>query len=714
MTRLLFTSLFFVCPFFGMAQQSKIDSLAVKLEESTNQYQTVDLLNLLASEYVYEDSIQTIFYAQKAIDLSVTIGYKKGIVDSYYHLAWLNIVHDELDSAQSWIRKSFELSQNYLKGTANAWNSLGVVLKRSGNFDSAIYCYKQSSVIFEELQDQNGVAISFSNLGNVYRILGDYPNAIEYSLRALKIDLETGDQKDIAGSYASIGIIYKLHGDYPKALDCYLKSLRISEEIGATRYIVRNLSNIAVLYHEQEKFDLALSYHMKCLKIREELDDKTGIVISCSNIAVAYDALGNYDEALKYHLRTLSIEKGLGNKEQYTITLLNIGENYLLQSKYQEALEFLSLGLEQSKLLGTIKLTSQGLKTLGETYFHLGEFTKAARILKECIQLSKENNYPSVLRDASFVLHQVQKKNGNFDKALDAYEQYHLLYDSLLGAEKAKQLSQLEIQYETEKKAREIENLEQAATIQALELSQSNNRLVFLGVTLIIVILSGLILFLMSRQKQFLLNQKAHDVEQKLLRVQMNPHFIFNAMSAIQDYMMKGDAKEASRYLTKFSKLVRQVLDTSRSEFISLDQEVSMLENYLSLQNLRRDKPFKYEINIDGDLDPEEISIPPMFAQPFVENSIEHGMNQSEEQEIIKISFALLDDCLVLKIEDNGMGIEESQKTRRENDHVSHATAITKERIELFKKITKKDISFNTSQLSKGTQVSLHLPYEYN
>lgn len=276
--------------------------------------------------------------------------------------------------------------------------------------------------------------------------------------------------------------------------------------------------------------------------------------------------------------------------------------------------------------------------------------------------IGQEIGFPTAIRDASYGLAKVEKVLGNHKAALKSYERYHAIYDSILGEEKSKQLSQLQIQYETEKKKQEIKNLAQQASIQSLELKQANFNKTIFSIVSVVLLLIGLVLYLVNRQKQLTLKQKAQSIEQNLLHVQMNPHFIFNAMTSIQGYMNQGGAKKASVYLVKFSKLIRQVLDNSRSEFISLDQEINMLDNYLSIQNLKRDHPFTFKIEVEEGLDTDEIAIPPMFAQPFIENAIERGVTHIKEGATITIHFSLKQDHLILEILDNGYGIEEAIK----------------------------------------------------
>ena len=209
--------------------------------------------------------------------------------------------------------------------------------------------------------------------------------------------------------------------------------------------------------------------------------------------------------------------------------------------------------------------------------------------------------------------------------------------------------------------------------------------------------------------------EKAQGMEQKMLRAQMNPHFIFNSLTAIQNYMYQNNTIEAGRFLAKFSQLMRAILEGSRQEFILLEKEVTLLKNYLTLQQLRFENKFDFQVAVTKELDTEEIAIPPMFAQPFIENAIEHGLTDLAEKGEIKIKFDLQEDYVLLSIQDNGIGIEKSTQVKKLNPKKpeSLATKITQERIEIFRHSFKKNITFEIQSLTQGTEVIFRLPYQF-
>lgn len=210
------------------------------------------------------------------------------------------------------------------------------------------------------------------------------------------------------------------------------------------------------------------------------------------------------------------------------------------------------------------------------------------------------------------------------------------------------------------------------------------------------------------------------ELEQKALRLQMNPHFIFNALNSIQGLIATKDTKSARYYLAKFSKLMRRVLENSRETHISLEREIDSLEVYLDLERFCGGEKFDFEIHTDEKLSPEETLIPPMLIQPFVENAIIHGINHLENSKgKITLRFLQEDKTLTCEIIDNGIGREEAKKvnSHRVPGHKSTALAVTKERLHVLKgpegegtaDLQIKDL-YDQAGKAEGTQVIIKIP----
>lgn len=238
-----------------------------------------------------------------------------------------------------------------------------------------------------------------------------------------------------------------------------------------------------------------------------------------------------------------------------------------------------------------------------------------------------------------------------------------------------------------------------------------------------ILLIVGAILVLMLtvhiRLQRILYRKRIIALEQRLLISQMNPHFVFNALTAIQSYIFRNDAYTAGKYLSSFSKLVRLVLENSRQETIPIAKELETIKYYLQLQELRFEGKFEYTINVDPDLDTERLTIPPMLAQPFIENAIEHGIIHLSSKGKIDIRYQLNGNNLFLEVEDNGIGIDNAMllSQNKWREHQSLATKISKERIKNYKQNQKQEIEMvildlknESSQETRGTLIRFKLP----
>lgn len=248
----------------------------------------------------------------------------------------------------------------------------------------------------------------------------------------------------------------------------------------------------------------------------------------------------------------------------------------------------------------------------------------------------------------------------------------------------------------------------------------------------LMVLLFSAILYLIYRRRKAIREQKQRTeklyyksrllaLEQQTLNASMNRHFIFNALNSIQYYINTQDRISANKYLTSFAKLIRKNLDSSVNDTgtVSLKDELERLELYISLEHMRFQQKFEYEIKVEDSLDQEAIQIPPMILQPFVENSIWHGLLPQESGGKIWVRIFPRGINIVFEIEDNGIGIDESQKSKTENSHHSKGMLITSGRIEILKKVTKQKMTIvgpyqinNEDGSPRGTRVELLLERE--
>jgi sensor histidine kinase YesM len=251
--------------------------------------------------------------------------------------------------------------------------------------------------------------------------------------------------------------------------------------------------------------------------------------------------------------------------------------------------------------------------------------------------------------------------------------------------------------------------------------------MIFMGIVFISTIFNQR---LKSIEKRNNLELEKSIIEQELrssqlasLKVQMNPHFIFNALNSIQDFILSNDKKQANNYLSKFARLMRKTLDLSNERSNLLSDELEVIQLYLELEAVRFEENFEYLMSVDKEINANEISIPSMLIQPFVENAIKHGLLHKKGFKKLNICFKLSEDknALVCEITDNGIGIEKSKMLNSENkiNHRSFSTGATQKRLDLLNLGRKNIIALKFEDLSgiddaeaTGTKVVLEIPFK--
>jgi LytS/YehU family sensor histidine kinase len=236
------------------------------------------------------------------------------------------------------------------------------------------------------------------------------------------------------------------------------------------------------------------------------------------------------------------------------------------------------------------------------------------------------------------------------------------------------------------------------------------------GISLFAMSVFGLFLYKRKRDavaqvQEAEFSTKVANTELKALRAQMNPHFIFNSLNSINDYISKNDVDSASRYLTKFAKIMRQTLENSNQSEVSLEDDLKVLDLYMQVESMRLKNKFTYSIKVDDEIDRDNTMVPPLILQPFIENSIWHGISKKESNGHIDINITKKDNMLVCTVDDNGVGRILKTDTYSA-DNKSLGISITKGRIDILNK--KKNTKGTVKMIDKeqGVRVEVKLPLE--
>ncbi len=572
------------------------------------------------------------------------------------------------------------------------------------NKDSFLYYSRKAFDISSTLASRELEYKAVENIGYFYRTEGKYDSSLMFYNKALNLGVL--DSSLISKTYYNIGNVLKAKGDLSEAGDNYLKSLKISEQSKNVKGAAIANLGLGSLFLVQKKVELSVDYFHSARTGFEKVGDRRGVYISTNNLGTALFNLNKFSEAKpnfqKAEETALVFRDLIGLSDIYS----NLGIIYNKENRLDSSLYYHKKALNLRKKFNLTEGVISSYHNLVELSILLGNLRSAelyldsARIRNNEINNLSENkfywNYKTILDTA---------KN-DFESAFNSLIKYHGLRDSLENIEVSNRLLELQTQYETEKKDNEIASLSQQAEIQQLKINQRNIQLIGAVIVLLLASIGG---YAFYQQRKLKHQQAVSDMEQRMLRLQMNPHFIFNALASIQSYILQSDTKESVKYLAKFGKLMRQILEHSREESISIAEEADMLTNYIQIQQLRFQNRFDYEIVVDEQIDQEETFIPPLFAQPFVENAIEHGLKDVERDGKITIRFIKENAHIRLEVEDNGSGI--STKVAA-TDHKSLATIISKERLEILGKRfhQKFSIAVENSTSATGIKATITLP----
>ncbi len=592
-------------------------------------------------------------------------------------LSWKAIYAGNYDSATYYIDISLKLSLKHdIKiSISSCYNTLGSIAMQKGDLNQALDYYFLALKPLTALKHKRGMAMVMSGIALTYSDKGDYPKAKSYTFQAMKLQEELKDSLGIATSYNSLGMLMREEKDPTASGNYYNKALAIFTRMGDSIRMSQTLSNLGGLYKMQQNFDKALGYYDKSLKLVQDGYYKEGVANAYTNMGSVYLDMGKWDAALDAEFKALKIWEEMQDKEGTIPCLLNIGNVYHNQNKNKPAIDYVIRGIALSREIGALYYQKEGESLLSNIYLDLK----------------------------------------NYEKAHEHYKTYIRIRDSLYNEEKTKDLLRTEMNYEFEKKetAAKQEQIKKEAVAAAVHKKQK----IIIWAVSALFLLAIIIFVLIVRQNKFRAEQRSMQLEQQLLRSQMNPHFIFNSLIAIESFIYRNEPKEAGRYLSGFARLMRLILENSREEFVPLEKELSTLENYLKLQKLRYDDAFDYSINVEDNIDSAMIEIPPMLAQPFIENAIEHGLKGLDKKGNIIINFFLKNDDLIFEVLDNGVGFETTKNLNHKGEgHRSLATSITQDRLKNLNKknrnirVMMEDMKDTDGNIT-GAKVTFVVPY---
>lgn len=526
---------------------------------------------------------------------------------------------------------------------------------------------KETLSMAQNLNYTKGMLLANNNIGVIYHYFRSDPlTALEYYQTAYDISEQNPSLERYQFSMlTNIGLIHYEQEDYNKAMPTFRQLLKYPQAKSNT------LSNIGNIYGLQQKTDSAVYYYKASIKEAKHTGDMAQLANVSSNLGLVQAQAGQLDEGLANTVLSLKMVDSLGLEVVRVPAYINAAEVYLHTNNLDKAEYYATQSLNAVKALNNLYTETKSLQTLAT----------------------------------------IQEKKGDYENALKNFKAANILNDSLVSADRKVEISRKEIQYEADKR-------------EALALAEAGRQRTIKNVSLLGgggILLSSLLAFVLYRRKQKAdaerkeaeFNATVAQVELKALRAQMNPHFIFNSLNSIGAYILNNDTQAASDYLSKFARLMRMTLENSDKQLITLEEDIQLLNTYLAIEQKRFDKAFEFEIKLANDIDADEVLLPPMLLQPFVENSIVHGLSKSDKGGKILISFQSEQQELICSVEDNGVGRAKSKTNKRNLKKNSMGVSITQNRIEVLNKTKSVNGSVKIIDNEVGTKVVVSLPLTF-
>ena len=566
-----------------------------------------------------------------------------------------------------------------------------------------------------------GIAFGLNQIGTRYRNTSQYKKAADLHQEALEISEKINNVEFQVLSLNMLGVVYRRTDAIKTGLDYHQKALELAEDVEnpshhIKRHINISLNSIGNLYQSLEQYDLAISQFQRALKLEGELNNKLGLAINHQNIGECQEFKGDLESALENYRKSLAYNEEINSDFGRTICKNALARIYLKQDMPYAALVLLEPLHEVAQRNGDFFITSSVFINTGWAHTELGNYKKAENFINQGIAMAQNHNMPSNVLYGYQKLSDFQLAKGNYQKAYEYYKKADEYEDEIASATNLRYMTDIIVRYEAEKKNNQISVLAKENEIVRLRLRKNQTTLL---VSALVVGLISCILYILYRQYQSKNEKRVLSLEQNMLRSQMNPHFLFNSLNSIKLYIINNEQKNAVHYLNKFSKLVRKILEASSVKEIPLSEELETVELYMNIENIRFSNEIDFKITVDEDICPDSIKVPSLTIQPFLENSLWHGLSPKEGEKKIHLNVNKKGDHHInIEIVDNGIGRTAAQ-TNKENRVLKRKSVgirITKERLANFAKDyqNKFDVHivdlFDNEGSPQGTKVILEIP----
>jgi hypothetical protein len=488
----------------------------------------------------------------------------------------------------------------------------------------------------------------------------------------------------------NLGILLYNSGNFDASNNAFFKAIDYAEACGALRLKAISLNNAGDNFKTLRNFEKCRQYTKEAIDINTQLKAWRGVAIN-------YELLNECDLNEKlYKDAKKNLVKGMPfallANESYILSqfYVGFGKLHAIDNHIDSALFYFRKAMDQAMLQRDLRNEYQVY--LAEAQY-LKNLTPDRKIilLDSALSIATRTQYFEGISNAAEQLSLAYDEKKDKDSSLIFYRVYRTAFDSLFSENNRRNVIINESEWVVRRKEIENRHLQELSQLQKREIVFKNALLLSALILLFLTIVTAFFInkSIQSKKKrtELAFKQKIAESQIQSLRAQMNPHFIFNCLNSIENFMMQNEKRKASDYLHKFALLIRTILESSRNDLTTVSLDMEALQLYIDLEQMRFNNKFCYEKNIDPQLLRGDYNVPSLVIQPFVENAIVHGIAHSDKTDLkLTVSATLENDFIKYVIEDNGIGRSQSEDYNKLNKlhHKSVGLKITEDRIRLF------------------------------
>ena len=654
------------------------------------------------------------------------------------------------DSAELCAGKAYAeaLGVKYQFGIANALFNIGETNLIRCNFSAAQKFIQKSILIFQQINALAELNAAYMRLIDVYLSECDNPSVLKTIQIPFSYYKKTKDIGSLCGLWESLGSCYSWQGDDEKAFECFKNEYNLLKNVHDSASKLRMLKNKQGLFQMAGWSDSLAACTAEIIAYEKKMGiDTAGI----DKKGFQFFVESKWDSAEYYYKKEYEYIQANDNvdsilKERRMVQNdIDLASVYQMEGRHTEAMPMFLKALQYDREKNITSEELEVLLNISGMKFYDKKYDSSIYYAKTLLAIAQKTRASYYIQSAYNVLWMVYDKKKDAVNAYNYFKKYSAVKDSTNTSSYQRQLAVIneldnEAIQQQKINALDKDNKLKEATIQKNVLIRN----ILIGGVFILIFL-GFIIYrvinlkrkneklenatlqhslelerIQNEKKQSELQNKATELEMQALRSQMNPHFIFNCLSSINRFILKNKTEEASDYLTKFSRLIRMVLNNSKRAFISLEDELETLRLYLDMERLRFKDSFDYSFSYKNAVDVGNIFIPPLLLQPFAENAIWHGLMHKQERGILNFDLCAEEKFLICVISDNGVGREQAEllKSKSAEKQKSMGLKITTERLSLLNNNSNEQTFFTIEDLidenenTLGTRVHLKIFYK--